>query len=159
MLQPDIASFDAAISRIHDLDERTSGEDPFVIRSEMKLVMQNNFGVFRDQTTMQRGLDQLNQLRERLKHVVLKDKSKVFNTSRIGIFELENLMMAACATAYSAINRQESRGAHSREDYKERDDQNWLKHLIYSKSNQITYRKVNMSPHEVDTFEPKARVY
>jgi len=92
--------------------------------------------------------------------VRLKDHSMVFNTARIEALELENLMDVAMATIMSAWKRHESRGAHSRVDYPERDDVNWLRHSLYHKdSNTIDYKPVRMKPLTVDSFPPKPRVY
>jgi len=97
----------------------------------MQKVMQSDFGVFRTAKYMEEGLVQLRQLKERLKHAGLTDQSQVFNTARIEALELDNLMEVAYASAVSALTREESRGAHSREDFPKRDDKNWLKHLLY----------------------------
>ena len=84
----------------------------------------------------------------------------MFNTDRVSVLELDNLMATACATAQSAIARTESRGAHSREDYPERNDEKWIKHTLYiEKGDAIDYRPVNVSPKHVKPFEPKTRVY
>ena len=109
---------------------------------------------------MTSGLDRLEVLRQRLDNAYLGDKSKIFNTALIEALELDNLMATACATAYSALARTESRGAHSREDYPERDDANWIKHTLYlDEGNTIAFRPVNKSPKYVAPFEPKERVY
>jgi succinate dehydrogenase / fumarate reductase flavoprotein subunit len=99
-------------------------------------------------------------LRERLAHATLVDKSEVFNTERVSALELDNLMATACATAKSALTRTESRGAHSREDYPQRDDKKWIKHILYLENeDSIDFRPVNVSPKYVEPFEPKERVY
>ena len=109
---------------------------------------------------MDQGILRLQALRERLNAASLRDKSKIFNTERVAALELDNLMATACATAQSALARTESRGAHSREDYPERDDTNWIKHTLYfEEDNRIDYRPVNQSPKYVEPFEPKKRVY
>ena len=109
---------------------------------------------------MESGLKRLHALRERLEHATLADKSHVFNTDRVSALELDNLMATAYATAQSALARTESRGAHSREDYPERDDANWIKHTLYfEQGEQIDFRPVNTSPKYVEPFEPKERVY
>jgi succinate dehydrogenase / fumarate reductase flavoprotein subunit len=109
---------------------------------------------------MASGLKRLDALRERLLNARLFDKSKVFNTDRISVLELDNLMATAYATAVSALARTESRGAHSREDYPERDDVNWIKHTLYfQEGDAVDYRPVNKSPKHIEAFEPKARVY
>ncbi len=156
---PDLADVDKILDFYHKLESNKTGENYVDIRHSMQKTMQDHFGVFRTQESMQEGLVSLGELRDRLEHVVLKDTSKIFNTNRITILELRNLMVAACATAYSAIERKESRGAHSREDYPDRDDNNWLKHTIYHLDDLISYRNVNMSPKSIDTFIPKERVY
>ena len=108
---------------------------------------------------MQEGLQILQSLQERLQNAHLADKSKVFNTARIEALELDNLMQVALATALSATTRKESRGAHSREDFPDRDDANWIKHIMYVPEHDVKYREVNMTPDEMDTMEPKERVY
>ncbi len=136
------------------------GETPAEIRDEMQRVMQEDFGVFRTGAVMADGLKKLDNLRERLQHAKLGDKSQVFNTQRIAALELDNLMATAVATAHSALNRTESRGAHSREDFPARDDKNWIKHTLYLEENdKIDYRPVNASPKYIKPFEPVERVY
>lgn len=141
--------------------ENGAGKENFQeIRAEMKAVMQSDFGVFREGPSMEAGLVKLKELRERLKNAVLPDKSRVFNTTRIEALELDNLMAVAMATAVAGMYRTESRGAHSREDFKERDDKNWLKHTIYfMDGDRMATREVNMTPKNVPTFEPKKRTY
>ena len=138
----------------------TGGENPAVIHDEMQRVMQEDFGVFRMGDIMAKGLERLHALRERLSQATLTDKSHVFNTNRVSVLELDNLMATACATAQSAIARTESRGAHSREDFPKRDDKVWIKHTLYfEKGDAIDYRPVNESPKFVKPFKPKERVY
>jgi succinate dehydrogenase / fumarate reductase flavoprotein subunit len=92
--------------------------------------------------------------------VHLRDHSRVFNTARIEALELENLMEVAVATILSALRRQESRGAHSRIDYPERDDVNWLRHSLYHRDGRrIDYKPVRTKPLTVESFPPKPRVY
>jgi len=109
---------------------------------------------------MAEGLKRLHSLRERLNNAYLSDKSHIFNTQRVIALELDNLMATACATAKSALTRTESRGAHSREDYPDRDDKNWIKHTLYLEENDaISFRAVNVTPKHIDAFEPKERIY
>jgi len=122
--------------------------------------MQNHFGVFRSGKYMREGIDKLKVLRERVANVHLDDKSNTFNTARIEALELENLLEVAEATAMAAEARTESRGAHAREDFTERDDVNWLCHSLYfPTSKTLTKRAVNFAPKTVPVFEPKVRTY
>jgi succinate dehydrogenase / fumarate reductase flavoprotein subunit len=151
---------DVALARYHRWEGSKDGESPAVIRDEMQRVMQEDFGVFRQGDIMEKGLERLLALRERLAHASLHDKSFVFNTERVSALELDNLMATAYATAQSALARKESRGAHSREDYPKRDDAHWIKHSLYFLlDDAIDYRPVNTSPKYVEPFEPKERVY
>ncbi len=151
---------DASLERFYRWENSTDGDSPAVIRDEMQRVMQQDFGVFRTGDIMMSGLKRLQELRERLAHAKLDDKSKIFNTERVTALELDNLMATAYATAQSAIARTESRGAHSREDFPARDDANWIKHTLYFEEGEvIDYRPVNTSPKYVEPFEPKERVY
>lgn len=146
-----------ALSRLQRWDESKSGESVSDIRNELQKTMQEDFGVFRTGEDMKLGLTKLAKLKERLAHAYLSDKSKVFNTARVEALELDNLMEVAMASAICADNRTESRGAHSRVDYAERDDKNWLKHTVYFDDGKITYRPINRKPKEVEPFELKER--
>lgn len=148
-----------ALARVSRWDHTTKGESISEIRQALQKAMQTDFGVFRMEQPMQEGLTKLKALHERLQHAALSDTSQVFNTARIEALELDNLMEVAYATAVSALTRKESRGAHSREDYPKRDDQNWLKHLLYFPNGEVRFRAVNMQPHEVEMMVPKERVY
>lgn len=146
-----------ALKRVARWEEDSNTEDPAVLRDEMKSVMQDSFGVFRDAEPMKEGIVKLKELRERLKHAGLKDRSKVFNMARVECLELENLMEVAIATAASAENRTESRGAHCRYDFEERDDKNWLKHTLYFENGAFDYRSVNMKPKDIEPFPLQER--
>jgi len=150
---------EAALKRIARWDNTQKGENVFEIFEAMQKAMQNDFGVFRTEAPMQEGVNKLKELQERLSRAALTDTSKVFNMARFEAFELDNLMDVARATALSALTRKESRGAHSREDYPKRDDENWMKHLLYFEDQRIAYRDTNMTPEFVDTLQPQERVY
>ena len=136
------------------------GESPAQIREEMQRIMQEDFGVFRTGEIMEKGLQRLVALNERLAKASLLDKSHVFNTERVTALELDNLMATAYATAQSALARTESRGAHSREDYPKRDDEHWIKHTLYfQEGDKIDYRPVNNTPQYIEPFKPVERVY
>jgi succinate dehydrogenase / fumarate reductase flavoprotein subunit len=151
---------EAADSRLRALNERESGEQVAPLRSELQEIMQNHFGVFRTGEFMREGIAKLADLRGRVENVALADRSSAFNTSRIECLELQNLFETAEATAIVAEARDESRGAHAREDFTERDDENWLCHSLYqSEGKQVSKRGVNFTPQTVETFQPKARSY
>jgi succinate dehydrogenase / fumarate reductase flavoprotein subunit len=122
--------------------------------------MEDHAGVFRTEEIMTEGVALLQGLRARLGEVRLDDHSQVFNTARVEALELENLIDVGMAIAMSALSRQESRGAHSRPDYPQRDDKNWLKHSLYFRDgDRMEFKPVQTKPLTVETFPPKERVY
>ena len=142
------------------IQETEKGESVFNLRSEMQNVMQNYFGVYRNEDLMKEGTSKLEEITERTKNIHLNDKSDQFNSERVEVLEYLNLLDIANATAYSALERKESRGAHAREDFPERDDENWLCHSLFFKdNNRVSKRAVNLKPKTVETFKPKPRVY
>ena len=149
-----------AQNRLSRLNESKSGESVAKLRAELQDIMQNHFGVFRRGDFMQDGIKKLATLRERIANVHLEDKSQTFNTARIEALELENLFEVAEATAIAAEARNESRGAHARDDFRERDDENWLCHsMLFPNDKRVAKRDVNFSPKVVDTMEPQIRSY
>ncbi|HAT57484.1 MAG TPA: succinate dehydrogenase flavoprotein subunit, partial [Gammaproteobacteria bacterium] len=151
---------EAADARLTALNERQNGEQVAPLRAELQEIMQNHFGVFRTGEFMREGIAKLADLRGRVEPVALADRSSAFNTSRIECLELQNLFETAEATAIVAEARDESRGAHAREDFTERDDENWLCHSMYfPEDKRVGKRAVNFKPKTVDTFEPKIRTY
>ncbi len=154
------SDIDQALGRLNRLNSTTSGESVAELRSTMQTIMQNHFGVFRRGDFMREGIRKLAELRERIANIALTDKSNAFNTARIEALELENLFEVAEATAIAAEARTESRGAHARDDFQERDDENWLCHSLYTPgSKSVSKRAVNFSPKTVEKFEPKVRTY
>jgi succinate dehydrogenase / fumarate reductase flavoprotein subunit len=151
---------DRAMQRLRRLEESGGGESTADVRKDLQTTMQNSFGVFRTEEHMKSGVETLRELRERIDNLHLADKSNAFNTARLEALELGNLLEIAEATAISALERRESRGAHARDDYQDRNDDEWLFHSIYDpRSKQLGKRAVNFQPKTVDTFEPKIRTY
>ncbi|MBV1885095.1 MAG: succinate dehydrogenase flavoprotein subunit, partial [Gammaproteobacteria bacterium] len=154
------SDFERAESRMDRWESSSSGEDVAVLRKDLQQVMQNHFGVFRKGDLMLEGVGKLAELRERISKGYMADKSSTFNTARIEALELDNLLEVAEATAISAEIRKESRGAHSRYDFPDRDDENWLVHSFYDPTDKkLSKRDVNFTPKQVPTFQPKARTY
>ena len=159
-LKTEAEDVDRSMARLDRLNKSSSGEKLTDLRKELQNVMQNHFGVFRKGDFMKEGISKLMELGERIQNVHLQDKSNTFNTDRIEALELENLFGVAEATAIAAEARNESRGAHARDDFRERDDENWLCHSMYHPvGKSVSKRVVNFSPKTVDTFQPKARTY
>uniref|UniRef100_A0A803KP69 succinate dehydrogenase n=1 Tax=Chenopodium quinoa TaxID=63459 RepID=A0A803KP69_CHEQI len=134
------------------------------IRLNMQRVMQNNAAVFRTQSTLEEGCQLIDKTWESFEDVQVKDRSLIWNSDLIETIELENLLINACITMHSAEARKESRGAHAREDFTTRDDQNWMKHTLGYWENEkvrLDYRPVHMNTldDEIESFPPKARVY
>ncbi len=156
---------ESALARMNRWNESKGGESVHTLRTELQNCMQNYFGVFRDGKFMEKGIEQLKDLRERISKAHLADKSQAFNTGRIEALELDNLLEVAEATAISAYERRESRGAHSRNDFTERDDENWLMHSVYMPATKtLGKREVNRAPKMIKGdmlkhFEPKVRTY
>ena len=130
------------------------------LKRELQNLMQVNFGVFRTERNMLDSIAQLDDLRGRIGAAHLPDKSRVFNTARLEALELDNLLEVAEATAIVAEGRRESRGAHARDDYQDRDDDNWLCHSLYFPDDKrVGKRGVNLEPKTVSAFQPTERSY
>ncbi|WP_346797361.1 succinate dehydrogenase flavoprotein subunit [Halomonas sp. Bachu 37] len=154
------SDIESAMKRMNRWNESESGETVPELKAALQDIMQNSFGVFREEKNMQEGVKQLAELRERIANAYLPDKTNAFNTARVEALELDNLMEVAEATAIAALERKESRGAHSRYDYPDRDDVNWLKHSLYFPADKtLKKRDVNFKPKTMATFEPKIRTY
>jgi succinate dehydrogenase / fumarate reductase, flavoprotein subunit len=157
----------ATIARLERLDNATTGEYAQDVANDIRATMQQHAGVFRTQASMDEGVVKVAALRERVKNIGLKDKSKIFNTARIEALEVENLIEAAQATIVSAAARHESRGAHSVDDYADspkypngRNDDEWHKHTLWhSQDNRLSYKPVQMKPLTVDSVPLKTRSF
>ncbi|CAM5778415.1 succinate dehydrogenase flavoprotein subunit [Castellaniella caeni] len=153
---------EASLDRVNRLEARTSGEKPQDVAHKMQRAMQSHYGVFRKLDVLKEGEKVISDLVPEVNSMYFSDKSKVFNTARLEALEITNMIEVARATAKSAANRLESRGAHALEEYPERDDVNWLKHSLWfsdDKDGHLDYKPVRMKPLTVDTIPPKARTF
>ena len=151
---------DAALHSLNVLNGSSSGFEVSAVKKELQEVMQNYFGVFRRGDYMEKGVSALEDIREKIDNLHLQDKSAAFNTNRVEAIELKNLFEVAEATAISSLQRTESRGAHAREDFPDRDDENWLCHSLYDPTTKtLGKRHVNFEPKQVKAFPPKIRTY
>jgi succinate dehydrogenase flavoprotein subunit len=146
-----------ARSQFEAIRHASGKENAFDIANEMKKVMFDLVGVYRNEKDMQSALEKIKELQERNKHVSMADTGKIFNTELLNAWELGNLLDVAEVVTVSALNRKESRGGHSREDFPKRDDANWLKHTLIRRKNgklEIDYKPVTITK-----YQPKERVY
>ena len=151
---------DYSLSRIARLENQTNGEEVADVRTAMQQVVQRHAGVFRTQEVLEEGVKQIKAVAERVKRTQIKDKSQVWNTARIEALEMDNLIEVALATLISAEARKESRGAHARDDFPDRNDETWMKHTLYSREDfKLSYKPVHNQPLTVDYIAPQKRVY
>jgi len=158
-------SQEAALSRFDRTRNSKRGNKPGEIRPLMQEAMQSGFGVFRRGDTLQEGMKRLTDLRDPLERVTVDDPSLKWNVALVSALELANLAEQAVVIAHSAVARTESRGAHARDDFQQRDDKNWLKHTVAWKDAdwKITfdYRPVRLNTlsNEVESFPPAERTH
>ena len=148
---------DGARSQVEELRNGSGKENAFDISTDMKKVMFEDVGIYRNGTIMESALDKILELKDRYKHVRVTDTGKIFNTELLNAWELGNMLDVSELVTVCALNRTESRGGHSREDYPQRDDEHWLKHTLAWKEDgkvQIGYKPV-----VITKYQPKARVY
>jgi succinate dehydrogenase / fumarate reductase flavoprotein subunit len=161
---------DKTLARLARLDGSSDGEYAQDVADDIRATMQQHAGVFRTQASMDEGVRKVNALRERVAHITLADKSKVFNTARIEALEVDNLIESAQATMTSAAARKECRGAHTVNDYERpaddaqfplgRNDVEWMKHTLWhSETNSLSYKPVNLKPLTVASVPPKVRTF
>jgi len=147
----------AARAEIDGILGNTGGESDAVIREELRAVMMDNVGVFRERGMLLEAVKKVRELKERYRNISIEDKGRTWNTELLSALELGYLLDLAEVTAVSAEARTESRGAHSREDFPERDDEEWLKHTLSAMRDgkvELTYKPV-----DITRFEPKPRTY
>ncbi len=147
----------ASQSEFEALRKGSGKENVYDLSNEMKKVMFADVGIYRNEKDMQSALEKVRELKARFKDITVTDTGKIFNTELLNAWEFGNLLDIAEVVALSALNRKESRGGHSREDFPDRDDKNWLKHTLVWKKNgklEIDYKPVVITKHQ-----PKARVY
>jgi len=148
------------LARLARLDAQKGGENVAEVGTAMRKTMSAHCGVFRFPDLLKDGVTRIQEVAERVRSTEIKDKSKTFNTARVEALELDNLIELAMATMVAAEARQESRGAHCREDFPARDDAQWLKHSLYFREGQqLDYKPVRLKPLTVEPFPLKPRIY
>ena len=161
-LSPDAG--DESLARFDRLRNAKGGSPTAQVRLNMQRTMQSNCAVFRTGEVLEEGCKLITQVAASFADVGVSDRSLIWNSDLMETLELDNLLGQAVVTMHGAANRQESRGAHAREDFKERDDQNWMKHTLAwwdGKQIRLDYRPVHAYTltNEMQYIAPKARVY
>ena len=144
-------------SKIEALMSSNGTEDHYVIRKELRKTLDKNMGVFRTGAEMQAGLDKIRELKERYKHISLKDKSLRYNTDLERAIETGFMIDVAEVATLGGLTRTESRGGHARRDFKVRDDENWLKHTMAHFTSEGP--KLDYSPVDISMWKPVERKY
>ena len=154
-----------AIARLDRFRHSDGATPTAALRGEMQKIMQNHCAVFRTGDSLKHGLDLLSESWSKRADIRVADRSMIWNSDLVETLELDNLLMQAVVSMASAANRTESRGAHAREDFPDRDDQHWLKHTVVWMEEdgrvRFDYRPVHLQPlsNDVQSFPPKKRVY
>ena len=156
-VEPPAAAERDTVDRIRRIKENRAGEKAVSIRQTLQEVMMDDCSVFRHEQGLKKALEAVRGLQERARNISIDHGGNRYNTDLMDALELRNMLLLAEAIVASALNRTESRGAHSREDYPERDDEHWLKHTLVQRTDSgvsITYKPVTIT-----RFQPKPRAY